>query len=247
VGIITKPDLINKGTEGRIALLAKNEDTTKLKLGFFLLKNPSPSQLESEISRSEHNRQELEFFTSRSWKKHGLDQSRVGIDALKLFLQILLNQHIERELPKVVKEIKALLAQTEANLANLGDSRPTVSHIRMFLTQLSMKFHDLTQAALDGNYHYTEDNFFMTSGEDWSSNRLRANIHTLNGQFSTYMRDKGQKRSICNRTDSEVESDVDSEEDAEMVRVTSDEFKAWVKRVRATPKYLRTTNDLRSI
>jgi len=45
VGIITKPELINKGTEGRIALLAKNEDTTRLKLGFFLLKNPSPSQL----------------------------------------------------------------------------------------------------------------------------------------------------------------------------------------------------------
>ncbi|KFY95921.1 hypothetical protein V500_02612 [Pseudogymnoascus sp. VKM F-4518 (FW-2643)] len=53
VGIITKPDLINKGTEGRIACLAKNESTTKLKLGFFLLKNPSPSQLESGISRSD--------------------------------------------------------------------------------------------------------------------------------------------------------------------------------------------------
>ncbi|MCJ1460236.1 hypothetical protein MMC28_010615 [Mycoblastus sanguinarius] len=34
VGIITKPDLINEGTQKRIALLAKNEDTTKLKLGF---------------------------------------------------------------------------------------------------------------------------------------------------------------------------------------------------------------------
>lgn len=40
VGIITKPDLINEGTEKRIAMLARNEDTTKLKLGFFILKNP---------------------------------------------------------------------------------------------------------------------------------------------------------------------------------------------------------------
>lgn len=30
VGIITKPDLINRGTEGRIARLAKSKDTTKL-------------------------------------------------------------------------------------------------------------------------------------------------------------------------------------------------------------------------
>jgi GTP-binding protein EngB required for normal cell division len=35
VGIITKPDLINKGTDSRIASLAKNLDRVKLKLGFF--------------------------------------------------------------------------------------------------------------------------------------------------------------------------------------------------------------------
>jgi GTP-binding protein EngB required for normal cell division len=37
VGIITKPDLINTGTESRVATLAKNLDRVKLKLGFFLL------------------------------------------------------------------------------------------------------------------------------------------------------------------------------------------------------------------
>jgi hypothetical protein len=68
VGIITKPDLINKGTEGRIACLAKNEGTIKLKLGFFLLKNPSPSQRGLGISRNQRNRQELEFFALPSWK-----------------------------------------------------------------------------------------------------------------------------------------------------------------------------------
>lgn len=34
IGVITKPDLINKGTQARIAALSRNEDTTKLKLGF---------------------------------------------------------------------------------------------------------------------------------------------------------------------------------------------------------------------
>jgi hypothetical protein len=65
-----KADLINKGTEGRIARLAKNEDTIKLKLGFFLLKNPGPSQLELGILRSEQIHEELEFFNS--WKEHRL-------------------------------------------------------------------------------------------------------------------------------------------------------------------------------
>ncbi|KAJ5100868.1 Dynamin [Penicillium angulare] len=35
VGIITKPDLINKNTEERVARLAKNLDRTKLNHGFF--------------------------------------------------------------------------------------------------------------------------------------------------------------------------------------------------------------------
>ncbi|OJD14081.1 hypothetical protein ACJ73_09119 [Blastomyces percursus] len=62
VGIITKPDLINKGTEGCIALLTNNLDSTRLKHGFFLLKNPSPQQLEEGISLSERKRQEADFF-----------------------------------------------------------------------------------------------------------------------------------------------------------------------------------------
>ena len=40
VGIITKPDLVNIGTEGRVAALSKNQDTMRLKLGVFLLKKP---------------------------------------------------------------------------------------------------------------------------------------------------------------------------------------------------------------
>jgi len=49
IGIITKPDLINEGTENRIALLTKNKDTTKLKLGFFFMKNLTLSELASGI------------------------------------------------------------------------------------------------------------------------------------------------------------------------------------------------------
>ncbi|KAL5349553.1 hypothetical protein ACLOAV_005848 [Pseudogymnoascus australis] len=101
VGIITKPDLINKGTEGRIASLAKNESPIKLKLGFYLLKNPSPSQLESGMSRSEQIHQELDFFASASWKEHRLDPSRIGIISLQHFLQDLHSRHIEKELPMV--------------------------------------------------------------------------------------------------------------------------------------------------
>ena len=58
VGIITKPE----GTEKRIALLAKNEDTIKLKLGFLLVKNPAPSELESGITSEQRRKAEDQEF-----------------------------------------------------------------------------------------------------------------------------------------------------------------------------------------
>lgn len=57
VGIITKVDLINRGTENRIAALVQCLGPTKIKLSFFLLVNPSPEQLAkgiSEKARQDH-------------------------------------------------------------------------------------------------------------------------------------------------------------------------------------------------
>jgi GTPase SAR1 family protein len=238
VGIITKPDLINQGTEGRIALLAKNQDTTKLKLGYFLLKNPSPAQLQQGITLSQRKREELDFFCSPGWKEHRLDPDRLGVNALREFLQDLLDRHVERELPKVRNEIKSLLAETEARLANLGDERPTVAHMRMFLTRRSMEFHCLAQAALDGNYHERDAGFFNDSGG--YSTRLRAEVHRLNGSFAAYMGDNGQKMKLSNRNPSGCDTVTECESDSEtgQLLVTKQELDSWVKEVLQLFRYI---------
>ncbi|OMP85166.1 Interferon-induced GTP-binding protein Mx [Diplodia seriata] len=194
VGIITKPDLINHGTEGRIAALAKNEDTTKIKLGFFLLKNPSPADLNTGLTADERKRKELAFFAASPWKEQHLDGDRVGIDALSAFLQNLLDAHIERELPKVRAEVSMLLDRTEKKLEAMGEERENVGHLRMFLTRLSMKFMNLTQAALHGNYLELEGELSSEDDALEISHRLRAQSHILNDSFSESLRLHGQKR-----------------------------------------------------
>ena len=72
VGIITKPDLINAGTEKRIALLARNQDTTKLKLGYFLVKNPTPTELANGIPPEQRQKSEIQYFQSSPWKEQAL-------------------------------------------------------------------------------------------------------------------------------------------------------------------------------
>lgn len=230
VGIITKPDLINKGTEKRIARLAKNEDTTKLKLGFFLVRNPTPSELVSAISSKQHRAIEDQYFRSSPWKEQALSADRVGIASLQRYLQGLLDQHIERELPKVREEIRQLIRRMEQDITALGGERPTTSHHRIFLSRLAMRFHNLTLSALDGHYSHGDTTFYGETSVAHRSTRVRAVAHRLNTEFSTYMRDNGQKRKLIESTSGATEGSEKSAEE-EQILVTEREMKDWVKEV----------------
>lgn len=207
VGIITKPDLINKGTESRVANLAKNMDRVKLKLGFFILKNPSPCELREGTSRERRQQQEAEFFNSSPWVEQNLDKKRVGIDKLRQYLQQLLDSHIERELPKVRKEVELLLSEVNRQLVQIGPERSSIGQIRMFLTQVSMDFYNLAKAAVDGNYD-GRDAVFFNAKQESAVRRLRAKIHMANERFATEMRTNAAKRKLCGK---KVESDPASE------------------------------------
>ncbi|EJP61428.1 dynamin GTPase, putative [Beauveria bassiana ARSEF 2860] len=224
VGIITKPDLINEGAESKIALVAKNEDTIKLKLGFFLVKNPSPSELKEGISMDMRSRREQRFFASPTWASQKLDMSRVGVENLRRFLQDLLDTHIEKELPKVREEIKKKLVATETDLKSMGQARPTVGHIRSFMTSLSMRLYELIQAALDGSYHSVDAEFFADDGVS----RLRARVQEVNTDFSDNMRDHGQRRRVGSHARSSKSDHGSINETAELI-VSKAEMMQWVK------------------
>lgn len=261
VGIITKPDLINQGTESRVARLAKNIDKTKLKLGFFLLKNPSPAQLEQGISFAEHHRAEIDFFSSGLWKREALDRSRIGVEKLRSFLQDLLDSHIEGELPKVREDIRSLLRTVDDELADIGTERSSPDQIRLYLMRISNDFHTLVRAGLEGAY---SDIFFQAhDDEEDLTLRLRAAVHKVNQNFADYMRQYGRKhRIVADMCDgppaavgdqsesdeeqseppagprAEVEDQSESDEDQSedhcqegQVLVTEGEMSAWVQKV----------------
>lgn len=235
VGIITKPDLINTGTERRIAALAKNQDTTKLRLGYFLLKNPSPAELASGITQEQREKNELSYFASTPWKEQELEGERIGVATLRGFLQRLLDQHIERELPKVRDEVKQLIKRTENEIISLGEERPTPAHLRMFLSRLSMRFYILATAALHGDYHGVDTPFFADPDEAPTYLRLRAFIHNINTAFAHNMRDHGQTMKVVQPAAVDVR-DTDSTELLPEVpsgqsRVTEGEMRAFVLKV----------------
>ncbi|PCG92464.1 Dynamin [Penicillium occitanis (nom. inval.)] len=223
VGIITKPDLINVGSESRIALTAKNQDTIKLKLGFFLVKNPSPTEIKEQITMISRSQRELQFFSAPEWTSQQLDMNRVGVDKLRQFLQVLLDSHIEKELPKVREEIKKSLTTTEAELRSMGDARPTPIHVRSFMTSLSMKYYELLQAALNGSYQSIDADFFTQV----ESSRLRARIQKINTEFAKHMRDHGERRKIGTAS-TLAQSNASS---TAQLMVTEEQMMTWVREV----------------
>ncbi|KAL4780682.1 P-loop containing nucleoside triphosphate hydrolase protein [Aspergillus varians] len=236
VGIITKPDLINAGTESRVACLANNLESTKLNLGFFLVKNPSPAELNRGITPAERRKMELEFFSSGAWKEQTLDQSRIGIDNLRTFLQDLLDSHIEREMPNVREEVRRKLNQVNDELVDLGMERSLPNQIRVFLTKVGSDFHSLVKAGVEGTYTGRDAAFFRVKSDDIYV-RLRAAIHMKNEEFATYMRTQSEKRKVVARDHSKtdgLEADdfdkIDAAEDGQLL-VTDEEMTSWVRRI----------------
>ncbi|KAE8334174.1 hypothetical protein BDV24DRAFT_173954 [Aspergillus arachidicola] len=191
VGIITKPDLINNGTESRIARLAKNLDG---------------------ITLAGRRKAELEFFSAGPWKAQGIDPSRIGIDNLRIFLQELLDSHIERELPKVHEDVRSLLNNLNDELASLGEERSSPNQIRVYLTRVSSDFHNLIKAGVEGDYTGRDASFFIIDGENMYV-RLRAAIHQENETFSSYMR--------TNKTNAEAEEG--------QILLTDEQLMSWIK------------------
>lgn len=125
------------------------------------------------------------------------------------------------------------MKRTERDIAALGDERPTTGHLRIFLSRLAMRFHNLTLSALNGHYFDNDITFFDTTNVEHRSTRLRALTHRLNTEFSTYMRDNGQKRKVIeSRSEAGEESDESDESAVEdQILVTEREMKDWVKEV----------------
>ena len=97
IGVLTKPDLVDKGAERGVVDLI-NGKKHKLKLGWFIVRNLSQEQLTSRATN--RDTLELEFFRNTTpWNT--LDQENVGIKALKERLRGVLTAAIRREFPMV--------------------------------------------------------------------------------------------------------------------------------------------------
>ncbi|KAI4136224.1 MAG: hypothetical protein LQ341_005770 [Variospora aurantia] len=172
IGVITKCDITQH--KDQILALAQNEEK-HLNHGWFVVRNRTPPELESNISSLERQRREEAFFDEGPWNR--LSQARRGTQALKRYLADLLCSRIQETFPTILATVQGRQEMAAAQLNKLGPSRGTTEEKRVYLTELAQQLYDLTSQAVRGRYHALGD----------ESLKLRRFVREANDAFASKM------------------------------------------------------------
>ncbi|MCJ1274248.1 hypothetical protein MMC21_002043 [Puttea exsequens] len=199
LGIITKPDIPPKGsgTEKAFISLALNEDIF-FKLGWHVLKNRKFE--ESAFSLDERNLAESTWFSTSNFNV--LPEHCRGVDTLRTRLSQLLFEHVKSELPQLRSDLELALVEAKSKLDNIGNPRSEIVECKDFLAKLSLEYHNVCKAAVDG--HYEGGDFAMHDNVDQEFSlsspaairRIRAAVQYMNEKFAEDVRLNGHKYHI---------------------------------------------------
>jgi GTPase SAR1 family protein len=195
LGIITKPDLLVKGSkmEESFMALARNE-SFKFSLGWHVVKNLDSAGNQNQDDR---DRQEILFFQESSFNR--LPAHTIGIAFLRARLSKVLFSQIRRELPRLVEDIQIQISAAKIARDKLGPSRSKPEQQQQFLMSLSQTFQNICRDAVRGDY---EHEFFQ--GDANPERRLCANVMNMHFSFASNMRKNGASWLI---DDGDVEGD----------------------------------------
>ncbi|OJD31257.1 dynamin family protein [Diplodia corticola] len=178
LGVLTKPDLVDKGAERTVADMVEGR-SHQLKLGWCIVKNPG----QQDILNPAFDRytEETTFFkTVAPWSSLPMD--RLGVGALRERLQAILAAHIRREFPKVKLELNGKLKAVKKALEQIGPARETPADQSSYLIDIATRFQDLATQALEAKY---VDDYFACEKLRIATIVVARN-ETLSGDFDRF-------------------------------------------------------------
>ena len=161
LGVLTKLDIMDAGTDARKALM--NEEIP-LKLGYVGVKNRSKLDLMNKLSMAETARKEKEFFKSHPVYKN-LPAGHLGTSVLINKLTKIYFRIIRENLPRIVKAINDRVKTAEEELQSLGQPMPTDDAGKMsLLWNMINEYCDVFRKVLQGKYNNKRLEFLEGEG-----------------------------------------------------------------------------------
>ncbi|XP_036413417.1 interferon-induced GTP-binding protein Mx1-like [Colossoma macropomum] len=160
LAILTKPDLIDKGTEKNIMDVVRNQ-VIPLSKGYIIVKCRGQKQIDEKISLEQATRVERDFFKRHEFFSCLLNEEKATIQCLASKLTQDLVDHIKKSLPLLSEQIKKQLwdLRKELNQCEAGPPLDPQKRKDFFISTL-MKFNDKINRLASGEAG-NEDNLFV--------------------------------------------------------------------------------------
>ncbi|XP_060754689.1 interferon-induced GTP-binding protein Mx1-like isoform X1 [Neoarius graeffei] len=160
LAILTKPDLIDKGTEKNILDIVRNQ-VIPLSKGYVIVKCRGQKQIDDKISLSEATEADREFFRHHEYFSCLLYEEKATIQCLATKLTQDLVDHIKKSLPLISEEIKKQLWSLRKELSQCEAGPPLDPHKRkIFFIDTLTKFNDKINRLVSGEV-VNNDNLFV--------------------------------------------------------------------------------------
>ncbi|XP_027131550.1 interferon-induced GTP-binding protein Mx [Larimichthys crocea] len=176
--ILTKPDLVKKGTEETVIDIVHNE-VIHLKKGYMIVKC---KEITEKVSLPEAIEREKAFFKDHAYFHTLYNDGHATVPKLAEKLTLELVHHIERSLPRLEEQIEEKLEQTRAELERYGNGPPSDSAEKLVF------LNDKVTA-------FTQDAIRLTRGEELKSGERLNVFSTLRTEFmkwNAYLNHSGE-------------------------------------------------------
>uniref|UniRef100_A0A671UP42 Interferon-induced GTP-binding protein Mx n=1 Tax=Sparus aurata TaxID=8175 RepID=A0A671UP42_SPAAU len=173
LGILTKPDLVDKGTEETVVDIVHNE-VIHLKKGYMIVKCRGQKEIAEKVSLTEATEREKAFFKDHVHFHTLYNDGHATVPKLAEKLTLELVQHIEKSLPQLEKQIEEKLAQTRAELERYGSGPPSDAAERVVFL-------------IDKVTAFTQDAISLTTGEELKCGDRLNIFSTLRSYFGKWI------------------------------------------------------------
>ncbi|XP_008289662.1 interferon-induced GTP-binding protein Mx-like [Stegastes partitus] len=172
LGILTKPDLVDKGTEETVIEIVHNE-AIHLKKGYMIVKCRGQMEISKKVSLPKALEREKAFFKDHAHFQILYDEGHATVPKLAEKLTLELVHHIQKSLPRLEEQIKKKLKQTQATMTRYGKEPPSDATEKLgFLIDRVMAF--------------TQDAISLTKGEELKCGMRSNTFYTLRCQFAEW-------------------------------------------------------------
>ena len=161
LGVLTKLDIMDAGTDARKALMGEE---IPLKLGYVGVKNRSKQDLVNKIPMAEAFKKEKEFFSSHPVYKK-MSPGYTGTDVLIKKLTKVFFRVIREHLPNIIRAINDNIRKCEEELSLLGQPMPVddAGKLSMLWNMLN-EYCEIYRNVLEGRYDSKRLSFLRDEG-----------------------------------------------------------------------------------